>query len=47
LDSLDAEIDEGAHLGLKMFSRRMEGEQRKPLAMPIGKEIDQVALGQE
>jgi hypothetical protein len=45
--NLDAEIDEGADLRRWMLARRVESEEREALAVPVRKEVDQDALGEQ
>src|SRR5258706_4033644 len=40
---LDAEIDEGTNLRWRVRARRMEGEEREALAMPVREEVDQLS----
>src|ERR1700678_2383440 len=46
-NDLDAEVDERADLGGRVFARGMEGEQRKALAVPVREQVDQRAVGQK
>ena len=40
--NLDAEIDERADLGGLMLAPWVEGEERKTLAVPVGKQVDEI-----
>jgi hypothetical protein len=40
LSDLSAEVDERADLGRRVLARWMESEERKALAVPVGKQVD-------
>jgi hypothetical protein len=43
----DAEVDEGTNLRWRVRARRMEGEEREALAMPVREEVDQLSAFQQ